>query len=109
MMWILWVIIIGLVWNCVYYSRKVQSQRATITDLRVKIVDLTFERDFAKVEYQDLKAKIIQKATPEVVNRIPKKYTGPQLRVLNDRLNAQQSAELQDRPNSEILKEQVNG
>ena len=104
MIFVYWFIIAGLVWNCIYFSNKLRYQRGVIADLRVKIIDLTFERDFAKVEYQDLKAKIVEKAAP-IHRAVPKVYTGAQLRVLNDRLNAQ--AGIQERPNSEILKEQV--
>ena len=109
MTYIYWLIIAGLVWNCVYFSRAYHKQVAIISELRFQVKLLGDDRDRVYDDYQTLKAKIIKRATPEVVSSVPRRYTGPQLRVLNDRLNAQATESLQERPNSEVLKEASNG
>ncbi len=107
MRYVYWFIIAGLVWNCVWGEIAARKYRSTIARLRLELKFATDDRDKMFTEYQDLKAKIVDKATPKVVAHIPKRYTGAQLRVLNDKLNAQATADMQERPNSEILREQA--
>lgn len=109
MTYVYWFIIAGLVFNCIRYSFIINDYRNMVRSLRNEIKLITDDRDKMFTEYQDLKAKIVKKATPEVRTVIPKRYTGPQLRTMNDRLNAKQTAEFQERPNSEILNEVANG
>jgi hypothetical protein len=107
MTYVYWIIIAGLVFNCVRYSLANSELHSVIKSLRSDVKFTKDDRDKIFTEYADLKAKIVAKASPEVRTVLPKRYTGPQLRVLNDRLNAQ--AGIQERPNSEILSEVANG
>lgn len=106
---LLCIIIAWLIVHHVIYARGLRRQRETIQSLKSAVKYAEQDRDKMFAEYNDLKARIVDKAQPKVVNHIPKRYTGAQIRIMNDRLNAKQSAELQERPNSEILKETANG
>jgi hypothetical protein len=107
MKYVYWFIIAGLVFNCIRYSFVVSDYRNIVRGLRNEVKMIGADREKMFTEYQDLRGKIVAKADPEVRTSIPKRYTGSQLRVLNDRLNAQ--AGVQERPNSEILNEVEHG
>lgn len=111
MTYVYWFLVAGLVFNYIVNLNRHRAQSKTIRILRAELDGLRTILDDTFKEYTALKAKIVEKAatSPKVREADPKRYNGAQLRVMNDRLNAQMTEELQERPNSEILKEQAHG
>ena len=96
------VILLGLV----LLDRRIQK-----ADHREVVAVLRLRAHSAEDHLSLLKAKLEQKAAVKVqqAEQKPKPLSGPQLRRMNEQANVQQWAEFQERPNSEVLKEQSNG
>lgn len=61
-------------------------------------------RDYRETQVL-LREKTLTRTDPKAQD-VPKRYSGPQLRRMSDQVNAADVAAMQERPNSEILKEQ---
>ena len=83
-------------------------------EFKSKLNVVTMERNIAVQDYEMLRGKLEQKALTAREPRAqdvgkPKPLSGAQLRRLAEQESNQQMAALQERPNSEILKENEHG